>query len=416
MKPFIFYIFFFSFSICRSQSTYVVDAAGNINSVDMANGCATKFIARCDHNFIVDIAADAAGNIYVCSNDSLFVLKANNPAAGFVYLGQFPTSVNGLVVAGDGYLYASGEGLNRYDPATGTFTFLGIFSHSIRSAGDMVEYNGEIYLAADDGIIYKINREFPSLSTAFYEIGPEGIYGMALIATSCYGDPVAKQKVLAFAPTQNGTQTYLIDMEAKINFPSFCNLKIFATGATSVNESTVTAGPITIASVATEPPACNQIQNGRISIAMANSAVNVYSYSVDDKPAKVNPVFDSLASGSHTIRIKNQFGCFRDTVIKIPFSNVDCRDTLFIPTAFTPDGNGLNDIFKVTTILPVKNFELNIFNRYGERVYISHNTSQGWNGMFRSVLQPTGVYVWVVQYRNFAGKDLIRKGLVTLIR
>lgn len=75
------------------------------------------------------------------------------------------------------------------------------------------------------------------------------------------------------------------------------------------------------------------------------------------------------------------------------------RDTRFLsvhlPNAFTPDGNGINDLFMAKATYDVNiRFIMHVFNRWGETVFESTDISKGWDGNFRGIPCPTDVYIW----------------------
>jgi gliding motility-associated-like protein len=91
--------------------------------------------------------------------------------------------------------------------------------------------------------------------------------------------------------------------------------------------------------------------------------------------------------------------------------------TVFVPNAFTPNGDGLNDFFKIMNGVKTARFTLKIFNRWGQPVYETKNWKQGWDGYYKGQLQATGTFVWMIQYTDVkSGKLIERKGTVTLIR
>jgi gliding motility-associated-like protein len=95
----------------------------------------------------------------------------------------------------------------------------------------------------------------------------------------------------------------------------------------------------------------------------------------------------------------------------------ECPCEVFTPSAFTPNNDGLNDNFKPITKCAAKNYEFKIFNRYGNMIFSTSESKKGWNGKYKNSYQATGVYVWILQYRNPNNNQLIRKqGTVTLIR
>lgn len=90
---------------------------------------------------------------------------------------------------------------------------------------------------------------------------------------------------------------------------------------------------------------------------------------------------------------------------------------LAVPSAFTPNGDGRNDEFRVLNAVKAENLELLLFNRWGQLVFKTSNWKQGWNGTINGKPQPTSVYVWFLRYTDRdTKKRLEQKGTVTLIR
>lgn len=94
----------------------------------------------------------------------------------------------------------------------------------------------------------------------------------------------------------------------------------------------------------------------------------------------------------------------------------DCSVDLFLPTAFTPNGDGQNDIFRLRTPNGQVLLEFRVFNRWGMEVFSADNLSQGWDGTFKGALQPAGSYVYFVRYKNIDGIEKQLKGAVHLLR
>ena len=88
---------------------------------------------------------------------------------------------------------------------------------------------------------------------------------------------------------------------------------------------------------------------------------------------------------------------------------------LFHPTAFTPNGDNLNDIFSVFGQYVV-DFEMKIFNRWGELLYTTDNLEQGWDGTFRGNQMPEGTYTFIANIKDRAGRTFKRSGSVLLLR
>lgn len=95
------------------------------------------------------------------------------------------------------------------------------------------------------------------------------------------------------------------------------------------------------------------------------------------------------------------------TIIKDP--------NLFYPTAFTPNNDGLNDVFNVFGQF-ITSFEMRIFNRWGEMMYVTDDLEKGWDGHFKGTLMPEGTYVFRATIVDQAGRTFERSGTVVLLR
>lgn len=92
----------------------------------------------------------------------------------------------------------------------------------------------------------------------------------------------------------------------------------------------------------------------------------------------------------------------------------DCGE-MFVPTAFSPNGDGHNDVLKVNGIC-LQTMTFMIFNRWGEKIFETTNQEQGWDGTFRGEDMNTGVYAYRLEGKTFDGKGFSAKGNITLVR
>ncbi|HMU45755.1 MAG TPA: PKD domain-containing protein [Chitinophagaceae bacterium] len=89
---------------------------------------------------------------------------------------------------------------------------------------------------------------------------------------------------------------------------------------------------------------------------------------------------------------------------------------IFVPTAFTPNGDGLNDVIRPIAVGIEKINYFSIYNRWGQRVFITSVNGQGWDGRINGRTQGSGVFVWMVSAVDYLGNHIFLKGTVTLIR
>jgi gliding motility-associated-like protein len=89
---------------------------------------------------------------------------------------------------------------------------------------------------------------------------------------------------------------------------------------------------------------------------------------------------------------------------------------VFVPNAFTPNGDGLNDVARqiLVGIKSLKYFSL--FNRYGELVFTTTKQGAGWDGMYKGNKQHQGAYVWQLQAVDINGNVITQKVSIILIR
>ena len=93
-----------------------------------------------------------------------------------------------------------------------------------------------------------------------------------------------------------------------------------------------------------------------------------------------------------------------------------CPEIVFLPNAFTPDNNGLNDVFKALATRPLTFFKLVIFNRYGQKLFETANPTAGWDGNFKNTKQPMGGYIYQCSYSFASGYQKTEAGYFMLLR
>lgn len=129
-----------------------------------------------------------------------------------------------------------------------------------------------------------------------------------------------------------------------------------------------------------------------------------------------DPAYTIKEGGTYFVQVSNICGSLVDTVV---FTQNACDCQVYVPTAFTPNGDGLNDRFRATVRCKLTNFNLRVFNRWGELVFETNNPDDGWDGSYKGVLQPVGVYVYFIEYTGYEGEELHKfsaSGNVTYIR
>jgi gliding motility-associated-like protein len=125
------------------------------------------------------------------------------------------------------------------------------------------------------------------------------------------------------------------------------------------------------------------------------------------------PVFSTTESGNFSVTISNTCGTAQAQKT-VNFQK--CILDLFLPNAFTPNGDGKNDFFKVSYMEPPLIFKMNIYTRYGQLIFSSIDPSAEWDGNFKGKPQPAGTYVYETEFTDGKKIHHLLKGTVELIR
>lgn len=136
----------------------------------------------------------------------------------------------------------------------------------------------------------------------------------------------------------------------------------------------------------------------------ANEQSPTYTYLRPDRTA------------SYTVRytVTDSLGC-QSTAVKTIKVYVSCY--LAVPTAFTPNNDGNNDYLRVLNAVKADRLEFKVFNRWGQLLFKTSDWKLGWDGTFKRIAQPSGVYVWFLGYTDRdSGERREIKGTATLIR
>ena len=131
-----------------------------------------------------------------------------------------------------------------------------------------------------------------------------------------------------------------------------------------------------------------------------------------DNPSIKNPVASPVATTIYQLTVTGESGCTVSGKI-----SVVVYYPLRMPNVFTPNADGKNDVFRIPPSTPQKIISFSIFNRWGQMVFRTTNSSAGWDGSFKNQIQPVGTYVWMIDYEDLlTKKTAVASGSVVLIR
>lgn len=116
--------------------------------------------------------------------------------------------------------------------------------------------------------------------------------------------------------------------------------------------------------------------------------------------------------GTYSLELTNNCGSRTD---ELNVYKGVCK--LYVPSAFTPNNDGKNDVFRAMYGENVTSYSMEIYNRWGQRVFQTGKITEGWDGRVNGTLQATATYIWVIRYKaiNEPGEKIL-KGTVNLLR
>lgn len=117
---------------------------------------------------------------------------------------------------------------------------------------------------------------------------------------------------------------------------------------------------------------------------------------------------------TYTVRATNSIGCYGEDAVTVRVFKTG--PDIFVPNAFTPNGDGHNDIIRPVLVgIRQLNF-FRIYNRWGQLVFQTNESERGWDGKIGGQVQSTNNYVYFVQAIDYTGRTITRKGNIALIR
>ena len=125
--------------------------------------------------------------------------------------------------------------------------------------------------------------------------------------------------------------------------------------------------------------------------------------------------YNVTSPGIYWLIVKNQFGCVSADTIEIV---EECPPNLYIPNSFSPNNDGINESFEVKGQNIIE-YEIMIYDRWGEQIFINHDLNQSWDGTYKGKMCPVGVYYWMINHSSYWNKMIIRgveSGTMTLLR
>ncbi|MBS1586851.1 MAG: gliding motility-associated C-terminal domain-containing protein [Bacteroidetes bacterium] len=118
-------------------------------------------------------------------------------------------------------------------------------------------------------------------------------------------------------------------------------------------------------------------------------------------------------NGTYSVHVV-EGDCSGDGKVDVTFESCPC--VIYIPNAFSPNQDGLNDQFGPRISCPISGFEFRIYNRWGNLIFYTENQKERWDGNFKGTAQDNDLYYYYIQFKDETGHNYYYKGDVTLVK
>lgn len=360
----------------------------------ISNGVCTDTVYQTVN--VINMLLNLPNDTFLCGSDSiLLIANTFGTANNYVWskLSNFAIPLNNpndstikVFVNSSGYYYFKGtNGMNCEIKDSVLITI---------SDPDISISNNISICSGDTGFIMVTNNT-PIISLNYFWQPNSGIISYNNDSSVVYVSPSSSTMYYVTATDQNGCQ--VIDSAfvyvSGINFGS-----LYAT----TDKDTVVKGENTVLHAYPQP--------GFTYTWSPTSGLN--------NPNIANPTATPEVTTTYTVTISdpNAPGCFRTTQVTVYVIELVCGEPdIFIPNAFTPDGNGENDLLFVRGN-NIDEMLLRVYDRWGELVFETTDQNTGWDGTFKGKDVDPAVFVYYLEITCLGGEKYFKKGNVTVIR
>ncbi|MBI3500228.1 MAG: gliding motility-associated C-terminal domain-containing protein [Bacteroidetes bacterium] len=413
-------------------------SAGNYSVVVTdANGCTSSAAINISQPSALSVSASSTGNTSCISPNGSATANASGGTSTYIYVwsnGQTSQTANNLSSGNYSVTVTDANGCT----ATQTVSVAGPTPPTISVSGNTILCQGDqTILTASGGVVYSWSNGStgaavavaPAVTTTYTVIGTDanGCTNTSTISVTVSPPPIANI---------SGNTTICQGDFANLSASGGGNY-LWSTGANTQNISVTSAGNYSVVvsvgscsdtasvNVFVNPlPTANAGTDATIdmgqSTLLSASGGNSYSWIPPTNLSCsncANPNASPPSTTTYTVFVTDVNGCSSSDEVTVFVKEPDCTDNLFIPNAFSPNGDGENDILHMHyNPYCVEKAQLRIFNRWGEKVFETTDITQGWDGTFGGERLNTSVFVYFFDATIINGSKISRKGNISLIR
>lgn len=159
---------------------------------------------------------------------------------------------------------------------------------------------------------------------------------------------------------------------------------------------------------------CSDVEDGKIILTPAGGTPP-YRYSIPSMNIlQSDSVLGHLSAGYYHYVVSDSHGCTVEGQARIEMEMRDCA--VYAPTAFSPNRDGINDVFRVKVHDAVTHFRLAVYSRWGNLIFETDNPEEGWNGSQKGIDLPAGTYLWMLTYTDSKARAVKQQGMLVLVR
>ncbi len=355
----------------------------------------TKTVNGCTNSDAVKVAVDTSRPVANAGADK--IITCTNPTH----------LIGSPAIAGNTYAWAPPAGLSDPALAQPTASSIGTFTLTVTKS-----ING---CTASDVVLVDVDTTKPVT-----DAGPDKtltcvvksvVIGSPAISANTYKWTPASglNNTTAAQPVANAVGTYSITVTKSANG---------CTDSDIVNVTIDTITPLADAGPDQTLICININTTQSVTLGVAPIANMSYAWTPAELVSdNTSPQPSTNTSGTYAITVTNDInGCkAHDTTV---IDSEDCFCDFYVPSAFSPNNDGVNDLFfAFINCDKFNDFAFSIFNRWGELVFKTNDIALGWDGIFKGEPQQVDSYEWVVEYFDvLRNKRIFKKGIVTLIR
>ncbi len=252
------------------------------------------------------------------------------------------------------------------------------------------------------------------------EFRPPPVFSISPVAQTCQGNQVqllaSGGDIYAWQPSGTLSNSSISN---PIAFPAASTTYTVTITESTCNESATLSTDVTILpSPQVQAFKSNDIDCSNDRSQLTATGAVQYNWSPAatlNNPSIPNPLAMPVAATQYTVTGTDANGCSGTSSITVSVENIN-QGGYHMPTAFTPNNDGLNDCYGIKFWGIVEEIEFSIYNRWGERVFHTKNRGQCWNGIYKGVPQDAGVYVYMIRAKTSCDPNVFRKGTFVLIR